>query len=41
MDDTQDLDTMIGVAILLVEDRRRNRGQEHVCEFRQRPQSAY
>ncbi|KAJ5456380.1 hypothetical protein N7530_011654 [Penicillium desertorum] len=30
MDDTQDLDTMIGVAILLVEDRRRNRGQEHL-----------
>lgn len=43
MGDLQALDTMIGVAILLapVEDHRRNRAQEHVCKFRQRPQSAY
>lgn len=39
MDDLQALDTMIGVATLLAEDHRRNRGQEHVCKFRQRPQS--
>lgn len=43
MGDLQALDTMIGVAILLllVEDHRRNRDQEHVCKFKQRPQSAY
>lgn len=42
MGDLQALDTMIAVAILLlpVEDHRRNRGQEHVCKFRERPQSA-
>lgn len=42
MGDLQALDTMIAVAILLlpVEDHRRNRGQEHVCKFRELPQSA-
>lgn len=39
MDDLQALDTMMGAAILLVEDHRRNRGQEHVCKFRQRSPS--